>query len=678
MSETNVNSPMPDKPEKNFSEPESRETFSQTHNDVNCAVFGNDEYHFKDGQEFGDYIKKLVDEKKTYELRSLLNRYKTSLKQVSEKVWGTDSLDTLQKTVENFIQIGEHLFTGETAFQVFINEVLEKGKLDPAYILSFVKAHRNSLDSAAGAFPGIKKQVDKLYAASDAVVVFDEELFTDFTSFKAFVEDVINRGNTNPGFLWEFVKRHRSTIDSLMKNKETEAVLKPLTKLSESYIVMDSRVFATADDFESYLNRVIEEGRDDPGFLRRFIKEHDKILKTLSKDSRCEKILKALNDANDQIVCLDELVFRSVADFQEYMKPILKNPAYLSRFVRAHESALMALNRVSTLSPVVTKILTAGYSVIELDEYVFGDAAVFARFVGDLKEESRTKPLKGTDFVREHKTGLDALDSPDALVRRLSKATSGDVTLEALKNKHALVTAAREFQAIENSEDNEESIMVNGTRYSPITIKKGDYFKFGNYPQKKNGDTKEPIEWLVLEVNDTEALLVSRYGLDCKEYHGGGKITWKECDLRKWLNDEFMKEAFSEEEQKQIKHSGVLNDDSINNRSWWEILWKHDNMKSSGGNVTWDHVFCLSVTEVKQYFKDIEENRKCWPTDYARSKGLFIDPKNKEGSCYWWLRTGKKNCKASFVDDDGSMWSDEAVKDPNGAVRPALRLFLNM
>ena len=75
-------------------------------------------------------------------------------------------------------------------------------------------------------------------------------------------------------------------------------------------------------------------------------------------------------------------------------------------------------------------------------------------------------------------------------------------------------------------------------------MKKGDIIKFGNYPQDING-SKSPIEWLVLDVNENEALLVSRYGLDCKEYHNVfTDITWEDCDLRKWLNNDFIKSAF--------------------------------------------------------------------------------------------------------------------------------------
>ena len=57
-------------------------------------------------------------------------------------------------------------------------------------------------------------------------------------------------------------------------------------------------------------------------------------------------------------------------------------------------------------------------------------------------------------------------------------------------------------------------ITVNG---SPV-IQKGDYLRFGRYPQSCFF-AKKPIEWLALEVNGNEVLLISRFGLDCRQYH---------------------------------------------------------------------------------------------------------------------------------------------------------------
>ena len=46
----------------------------------------------------------------------------------------------------------------------------------------------------------------------------------------------------------------------------------------------------------------------------------------------------------------------------------------------------------------------------------------------------------------------------------------------------------------------------------------GDYITFGHYPQTASGDDNTPIEWLVLDVQDGKALLISRFALDCQPY----------------------------------------------------------------------------------------------------------------------------------------------------------------
>ena len=507
-----------------------------------------------------------------------------------------------------------------------------------------MKVHRNSLDSAAKSFPGIKTNVAALYDANDAVIVFDEEMFPDIAAFKAFVTETLNRGQNDPGYLLEFVKRHRSAIDNLRKNPEYGAVLKPLTDAAESLIVLGSRIFTTVADFEAYLNEVIAAGRADPGYLCRFVKNHSRELSELREDSRCMPILNALYAARNKMVVFDEMVFRSAEEFRVFMEQLLSagkvNPAYLRRFVREHEKALSALNNVSTLAPVVAPVIAAGNSVIELDEYVFKDVAELSGFARELAGDSSKKPLRGADFVREHEAGL-----------------------EALKSAEALVPAVNELQDLEHSGEKGAAIMVSGTRYTSEP-KKGEYIEFGSYPQN-NGNTKEPIEWLVLEVKGNEAFLVSRYGLDCKQYHHEYvDMTWEQCDLRWWLNNDFLKAAFSAEDQQRIKLSEVANDD---NREYGP----------RGGNNTQDRVFCLSLAEAERYFKN-ESERWCRPTGYACKQGVSVDLRND--CCDWWLRSpGCDLNVVSSVDAVGQLDTlGYYVNSDSHAVRPALRLIWNL
>ena len=170
---------------------------------------------------------------------------------------------------------------------------------------------------------------------------------------------------------------------------------------------------------------------------------------------------------------------------------------------------------------------------------------------------------------------------------------------------------------------------------------------FGCYPQN-NGSCKEPIEWIVLKFKGEEALLVSRHALDCRQIHNKSAYvswedfksqdtTWENCDLRKWLNDDFLKEAFTPAEQSIIKLSKLANDDN-------------PEYGTPGGNSTRDRVFCLSLAEAERYFKNDHE-RICRPTRLARKKST---DENRADSCYWWLRTpGDYAQTGSFVNPDG-------------------------
>ena len=210
---------------------------------------------------------------------------------------------------------------------------------------------------------------------------------------------------------------------------------------------------------------------------------------------------------------------------------------------------------------------------------------------------------------------------------------------------------------IEKKCEEGKSISINGVKYNPIIP--GDIIKFGKYPQENHGSIS-PIEWIVLDVQGNEFFLISRYGLDFRSYHHYKKtpITWEDCSLRKWLNDDFVKSAFSDEEIKKIKFSELKNS---NNPQY----------NAFGGNDTLDRVFCLSITEVEQYLRD-NENRKSKTTNYSKKNNFF----SNRG---WWLRTlGYSQYYATYVNSDGELrYGGEHVYF-NFNVRPALRIICNL
>ncbi len=194
-------------------------------------------------------------------------------------------------------------------------------------------------------------------------------------------------------------------------------------------------------------------------------------------------------------------------------------------------------------------------------------------------------------------------------------------------------------------------------------IKVGDCVKFGCYYQENSGD-KTPIEWLVLQKSGAKVLLISRYALDCETYDDDGdNATWENCDLRKWLNDEFLKTAFTRADQEKIAVTKLANDNNAE-------------FNTSGGNSTEDRVFCLSRSEADSLFPD-DEARKCAPTPYAVKKGAYEDGNgltDGRGSCWWWLRSpGLRQNLALHVNTDGGINSGGcSVRMSNRAVRPAL------
>ena len=172
----------------------------------------------------------------------------------------------------------------------------------------------------------------------------------------------------------------------------------------------------------------------------------------------------------------------------------------------------------------------------------------------------------------------------------------------------------------------------------------GTIVTFGKYEQDNNIENgKEDIKWVVLDVQAGKSLLLSKYILDSKPYNNiAVEITWEECSLRKWLNDEFLQTAFSDEEQSAILITEVDNSAS---QGFYEY-------SSQGGKDTQDSVFLLSYAEAHKYLDlpDVQRYDKksikarATPTAYAIAQGIKVstsDPLTEDGeyATTWWLRS---------------------------------------
>lgn len=223
------------------------------------------------------------------------------------------------------------------------------------------------------------------------------------------------------------------------------------------------------------------------------------------------------------------------------------------------------------------------------------------------------------------------------------------------------------FKALDGYKDSVDKANIVRCEYKLEKLKTaevGDYVFFGAYEQDNDtSNGKEDIEWLVLDKQENQLLVISKYALDCKEYNTKlTDVTWKTCSLRKWLNNEFTNAAFSAEEQTRIPTVTVSADEN-------------PCYSTDPGNATEDQVFLLSITEARQYFCS-DDARQCKATDYAVAHGACANIGN--GNCWWWLRSpGHLQYYAVYVDHFGGVHEyGNCVDIVNGAVRPALWIDL--
>lgn len=130
-------------------------------------------------------------------------------------------------------------------------------------------------------------------------------------------------------------------------------------------------------------------------------------------------------------------------------------------------------------------------------------------------------------------------------------------------------------------------------------IEVGDYVEFGRWFHNSNGKVDD-IEWRVLSIVDGVAFLVSRFGLDARRFDCKTN-EWENSEIRQWLNGEFKKMAFFDEE-----------------------------LMALDGEIS-----LLSYQEVKDLMPNGYFARKCFPTPWAKARGAFVDGKK----CVWWTRT---------------------------------------
>ena len=277
--------------------------------------------------------------------------------------------------------------------------------------------------------------------------------------------------------------------------------------------------------------------------------------------------------------------------------------------------------------------------------------------------------ISGYNKIAEEKARIKLkrilkIATPIACVCVLFVIILGTVIIPNGKYKEALkqidsgdyISAYTTLESFGDYKDSQEKRKVIKEEYEKQLFERaevGGIVKFGSYEQDNvTSNGEEDIEWKVLAKEKGKLLLISEYALDCKPYNEEYEdVTWETSSIRRWLNGEFMRIAFTGAEQELIAEITVENS---NNSEYG----------TKGGEDTNDKIFLLSVDEAEKYFAS-DEARDCALTAYAIANGA---------SGFWWLRSpGHGQDSAARVGSDGGVvTSGYNVDFGSFAVRPAL------
>ena len=248
-----------------------------------------------------------------------------------------------------------------------------------------------------------------------------------------------------------------------------------------------------------------------------------------------------------------------------------------------------------------------GYPVVSMRNFAFRcNSAIRAIILPDTM-------IRVDDACIDSCTALEALFVPASLTgysdywtRWKTIVTTSDAPITADLTENG--TEWREWTAEQEAEYEVEPESWDDAQAAALQ-QVGSVLTFGVYEQdgdENNGP--EPVEWIVLAVEEGRSLLISRKALAHEQLNDGtwSTMDYEETNIRKWMVTELWKEMFTP--------------------SQWEMVDVHT---IQGYLYEWkEKIFLLSVDEADQYFES-DEARIC----------MMRSEDGEERPVEWWLRT---------------------------------------
>lgn len=252
--------------------------------------------------------------------------------------------------------------------------------------------------------------------------------------------------------------------------------------------------------------------------------------------------------------------------------------------------------------------------------------------------------------------------SASALVAVSVSALLSDTDTDSDTVEEAEALSSKETDTEEPSADTEtvpedtealdiETIEDGSLQEQEKTYRIGDTLFFGHFEADADVENgPEPIEWIILDLQENELLLMSKYVLTTLPYHEAKEnADWTSCTLRRWLNGDFFTGAFSESEKDKIVPAGT---------------------DGTADPECADRVFILSRAELIKYLP-AKSARVCYPTQFAAMQGA----KRLNGAGAYWLRDNSRTHYGQIIMSDGSaVTSGVYVNDTYVGVRPCIRV----
>lgn len=409
--------------------------------------------------------------------------------------------------------------------------------------------------------------------------------------------------------------------------------------------------FFVCQELVEFLNRVcngvLPEQDEDIYIRAKKLAESDKKSDLVTSKELFEKI----GDYKDSITQVENLSGKIIeaGKREEEQLQLEKERLVLKKEAQAKRNKKLAV----IISPIVAVVLVF---VIVLTTVIIPNGK-YNKAVALMEAEKYEEAAVAFEALNGHKDSAEKIKECNNAILDIKYNDA-----VALMDAGKVFEAYDAFLSLESYKDSAEkakAIYDNNIVLGLSVANVGDYVSFGAYEQDNNtSNGNEKIEWLVLEKTDGKALVISRYALDFKPYNDTlESVNWETCDIRVWLNNDFINNAFSENDKEMISTVTVSAD-------------KNPRWAKNPGAETQDKVFLLSTEEANRYFSS-DDSRKCEPTAYADA--IVPHAYNSE-SCSWILRsTDSIGFSFAFVDTVGDI-TDYSGCGVNylGGVRPAI------